>query len=117
MKEWTRNAVAAFAASAVVSALGWAGEILYNGIELPDEWPPQIEKLTRQPMPVPYLENPPEVIPIDVGRQLFVDDFLIEETTLQRSYHRPEYHPANPVLRPDKPWEREGVEPVLPPIS
>jgi hypothetical protein len=25
---------------------------------------------------VPYLENPPAVIPIDVGRQLFVDDFL-----------------------------------------
>lgn len=58
-----------------------AGETLYNGITLGDKWPPQAEKLTRQPMPVPYLENPPEVILIDVGRQLFVDDFLIEHRT------------------------------------
>ncbi|MBN2129094.1 MAG: hypothetical protein JW741_06335, partial [Sedimentisphaerales bacterium] len=40
------------------------------------------------------------------GRQLFVDDFLIEHTTLKRSYHRPQYHRDNPVLKPDKPWER-----------
>jgi hypothetical protein len=47
------------------------------------------------------------VVRIDVGRQLFVDDFLIAETTLERTYHLPEYHPASPVLRPDKPWEME----------
>ncbi|MBN2133456.1 MAG: hypothetical protein JW741_28410, partial [Sedimentisphaerales bacterium] len=46
-----------------------AAEILYNGIELPDPWPPRIAKLTREPMPVPYLENRPAVVPIDVGRQ------------------------------------------------
>ena len=28
-------------------------------------------------MPVPYLDHPPAVISIDVGRQLLVDDFLI----------------------------------------
>ena len=33
----------------------------------------------------PYLKSPPAVIPIDVGRQLFVDDFLIEQTTLTRT--------------------------------
>jgi len=82
-----------------------AGETLYNGIVLPDEWPPKIDKLTREPMPVPYLEHRPEVVPIDVGRQLFVDDFLVEDTTLQRTYHTARYHPACPVLRPDKPWE------------
>ena len=53
-----------------------AGETLYNGIELPDEWPPQDIKMNREPMPVPYLKNKPEIIPIDVGRQLLVDDFL-----------------------------------------
>lgn len=53
--------------------------------------------------------SPPPVIPIDVGRQLFVDDFLIEETTLQRTHHLPVYHPANPILQPDKPWEGEGA--------
>ena len=35
-------------------------------------------------MRVPYLEDRPEVIPIGVGRQLFVDDFLVESTTLTR---------------------------------
>ena len=82
-----------------------AAETLYNGITLTNKWPPQIEELSRRPMQVPYLQNPPEVIPIDVGRQLFVDDFLIEHTILKRTYHRPQYHPDNPILKPDKPWE------------
>jgi hypothetical protein len=46
------------------------------------------------------------VIPI-VGRQLFVDDFLTEESTLKRTYHTTEYYAENPVLMPDKPWETE----------
>ena len=53
-------------------------ETLYNGIELPVQWPPNYGEPTGAPMPVPYLDNPSDVIPIDVGRQLFVDDFLIE---------------------------------------
>src|SRR5262249_550664 len=48
------------------------------------------------------------VIPIDLGRQLFVDDFLIAETTLTRTYHAAKYHAAAPVLRPDQAWEKEG---------
>ena len=94
-----------------------AGETLYNGIVLPDQWPPQIEKLTREPMRVPYLESPPEIIVIDVGRQLFVDDFLIEHTTLKRSHHRPQYHPDNPVLKPDKSWECEEAARAAAPFS
>jgi hypothetical protein len=81
-------------------------EVLYNGIQLPSPWPPKIEKLTDEPMPVPYLANPPTVISIDVGRQLFIDDFLIEATDLQRTFHNPQAHPGNPVLKPDKPWEK-----------
>jgi hypothetical protein len=47
-----------------------AGEQLYNGIVLPDAWPPDtLDPNCYAPMPVPYLENPPDVIPIDVGRQ------------------------------------------------
>ena len=94
-----------------------AGETLYNGIILPDSWPPEIKQLTLEPMRVPYLENPPDIITIDVGRQLFVDDFLIEHTTLKRRYHRPEYHPENPILRPDKPWEREDAARAAAPFS
>ena len=90
-------------------AYGQAGGTLYNGIQLPSPWPLRIEALTLDPpvMP-PYLLNPPAVIPIDVGRQLFVDDFLIERTTLKRAYHTAEYHSTNPVLQPDKPWDLEG---------
>jgi len=81
------------------------GETLYNGIQLPQTWPPSDRAPSRDPMPVPYLDRPPEVIQIDVGRQLLIDDFLIEETTLKRTYHKAEYIEANPVLAPDKPWE------------
>ena len=42
-----------------------AGETLYNGIQLPEEWPPVRPALTREPMPVPYLKNPPAVIPVN----------------------------------------------------
>ncbi|MHC5062022.1 MAG: hypothetical protein ACYTFK_13165, partial [Planctomycetota bacterium] len=79
-----------------------AGETIYNGIVLPDEWPPRCEKLTRDPMPVPYLENEnrPQVVPIDVGRQLFVDDFLIEESTLSRTFHQPDIY-REPVIEPE----------------
>jgi len=87
-----------------------AGATLYNGIQLPQQWPPKLAGLDREPMPVPYLTAPPRVIPIDVGRQLFVDDFLIEATTLRRTYHQAKYYADNPVVRPDKPWEQDGEE-------
>jgi hypothetical protein len=93
------------------------GELLYNGIRLPAKWPPRLEELDREPMPLPYLDEPSEVIPIDVGRQLFVDDFLIEETTLKRTFHQAEYHPENPVLKPDRPWEKQGRAPCAMPFS
>ncbi len=90
---------------AIGTCVSHADEVLYNGIRLPDPWPPADRTATREPMPVPYLEHPPEVIPIDVGRQLFVDDFLAEKTDLKRTCHAAEYWPDNPVLKPDRPWE------------
>ena len=99
----------------LLGAVGFAaapGEILYNGIQLESPWPPKDHVATLDPMSPPYLVNPPAVIPIDVGRQLFVDDFLVEETTLRRTFHSAEYHPASPVLNPDKPWEQEGRDPT-----
>ncbi len=92
----------------VHSAAAPAGETLYNGIVLPDLWPPRADKLTREVAPAPWLENIPKVIPIDVGRQLLVDDFLIEQTDLTRTFHQPTWHEGNPVLKPEKPWEKEG---------
>ena len=59
---------------------GRAPETLYNGITLGTPWPPRLRYPDEHPVTPPYLLDPPAVIPIDVGRQLFVDDFLIEET-------------------------------------
>lgn len=74
--------------------------MLYNGIELPAAWPPPGgDARSTEPMQVPYLASPPKVIPIDVGRQLFVDDFLIEQTDLRRTFHAAEKHAGNPVLK------------------
>jgi hypothetical protein len=89
------------------SGAGRAGETLPNGIVLPDIWPPHTSQWTGEPMPVPYLEHPPAVIPITLGRQLFVDDFLIESTDLTRRFHGPEYHPRSPVLKPETDWEND----------
>src|SRR4051794_8821042 len=89
---------------ALVAAYG--EQLLYNGIRLPDAWPPRDVALTNEPLrEPPYLIDPPAVIPIDLGRQLFVDDFLIEKTDLRREFHRPELYRGNPVLKGDCPWE------------
>lgn len=81
-------------------------KVLFNGIELPDIWPPRYEEpKKRQEMPLPYLEHKPEVIPINVGRQLFVDDFLIQSSDLEKVFHTPEFYSYNPVLKVDREWE------------
>ena len=54
------------------------GELLYNAIRLGDPWPPRRRALDDHPVRPPYLDRPPPVISIDLGRQLFIDDFLIE---------------------------------------
>ncbi len=92
-----------------------AGEVLYNGIVLPGHWPPgrSAEDLaSREPQPVPYLKHPPAIIPVDLGRQLFVDDFLIESSTLRREFHLAEMYPGNPVMKPEAPTEMEGKLPM-----
>ncbi len=83
-------------AASLCAALS-AQQTLYNGIVLPDTWPPLRSPTQAYQIP-PYITSPPSVIPIDLGRQLFVDDFLIQATTLQRTPHRPAMHPSNPVL-------------------
>jgi len=91
---------------------GWSAgaTMLPNGIRLPAAWPPAgQDPASREPMAVPYLENRPAVVPIDVGRQLFVDDFLIESTTLRRTYHQAEKYAGNPVLTPSVAAELTSV--------
>jgi len=98
--EWLLGA--AFLLAFAVNAAAWS-ETLYNGIELPADWPPKVDRDDRRPIPVPYLEeaNVPKVIPIDVGRQLFVDDFLVAATQgVVRTFYKPVKHIGNPVLWP-----------------
>lgn len=100
----------------VSMAIAQDGTQLYNGIRLPATWPPRDVPMTGDPLAEPpYLIAPPEVIPIDVGRQLFVDHFLIEQTDLRRTFHRAKLYPGNPILTGDRPWERiEGVGKAMP---
>lgn len=84
-----------------------AQQTLHNGIKISKQWPPRYEVSTvPTEMPVPYLINKPQVIPINTGRQLFVDSFLIKNTDLQFIYHTPSFYEKNPVLEPDKEWEK-----------
>lgn len=99
------------ATSRTIASKPWTentGETLYNGIVLPEEWPPEnIDKQSDAPMPVPYLDAPPKVVRIDTGRQLFVDEFLIESTDLLHMYHMPEKYEGNPILTCETALERQ----------
>lgn len=46
-----------------------------------------------------------QTVNIDNGRQLFIDDLLIESTTLERTWHYPQKYEGNPVLVPQTAWE------------
>lgn len=83
---------------------------LHNGIVLPGEWPPR-NAFAKAPveMQVPYLDKKPEAIPVNNGRQLFVDDFLINQTNLERTFHTPRFYAGNPVLKQDREWEKTRI--------
>ena len=113
-RAFLQAAAAGFAAPTL--ARGQSGPprvTLYNGITLPTPWPPIRAGLSDVPQRPPYVASPPAVINIDVGRQLFVDDFLIEQSTLHRTFHRATYHPANPVLTPATDRERRDPHAAL----
>jgi len=92
-------------------------EVLHNGIILPAVWPPANATFQDTTAPPPYLVAPPTVIPINVGRQLLVDDFLIESATLTRQFHSAVMHPANPVLSAATAVENSGDGPMAMPFS
>ena len=65
---------------------------MFNGICLPSTWPPR-RNLTHKVTTPPYLTSPPAVIDISVGRQLFVDDFLVDtvrSSGLERHWPQPQ---------------------------
>lgn len=57
-------------------------------------------------------------INIDTGRQLFVDDYLVFQSTLVRNFHKPRIHPGSPVLKPETTLEmNNGYCPVACPFQ
>lgn len=82
-------------------------QVLFNNIELPEDFPPRYSvEILKKGQPVPYLKHPPKVIDITLGRQLFVDDFLISVHTLFFRYHRAVKYPGNPVFSPETVMEK-----------
>jgi hypothetical protein len=71
---------------------------------------------TSDPQPVPYLQNRPAVIDVSRGRQLLVDDYLLEPDymNMARVFHTPARHPNNPVFFPQS---SEGTHPDFPPCA
>ncbi|MDP0495581.1 MAG: glycosyl hydrolase family 32 [Verrucomicrobiota bacterium JB024] len=72
-----------------------------------------VEMDNRQPIPVPYLQDIPAVVTLAPGRQLFVDDTLIDsgKTTMAQVFHHPVKYPANPVLLPQSAEETSAEFP------
>ena len=113
-----RSCLGIASAAFVCCAVG--GEVLYNGIVLPDNWPPRIDAMFPGPTTPPYLKNPPSAIRIDVGRQLFVDDFLVASSEgVVRKFYKPVKFEGNPVLWPETDeelarWTELGDRPYPP---
>ena len=101
------------------AAASCTGRLLYNSICLPAEWPPRrdLDQAQHYPSEPPYAADcdasattlcRPPVIDVTVGRQIFVDDWLVDNSA--SSGWRRVFHQANvstaPVLVPDQPWEK-----------
>ena len=89
-------------------SLPGARKVPGEAIELPPDFPP-VRRPSRAETPPPYLQDRPEVTMLPKGRQLFVDDYLIESTTLERECHQATLYPGNPVLAPDGPPDDRGI--------
>lgn len=93
-------------------------KVLYNGIELPAIWPPKVSSsCILDGMKPTYLDKKPDIIDISIGRQLFIDNFIIEKSDVKRVWHQAEYHQSNPVFFPEKDWEMTDQGGVAAPFS
>ncbi len=81
------------------------GELLPNGIELPEVWAAPPWSLDRR-ADAGAVSGEAARRGADRRRAAIVRRrFPIERTTLVRTYHRPKYHEASPVLKPETSWE------------
>ncbi|SEO03212.1 hypothetical protein SAMN04488134_103170 [Amphibacillus marinus] len=83
-----------------------------------NQWPPQYqEKTLDKPLAVPYLQERPAAIDIKIGRQLFVDDYLIDSHDLERVYPEPELC-EQVIFEPKTPLEmNDGYNPCATPFN
>ncbi len=71
---------------------------------------------SREILPVPYLNK--TEIELSAGRQLFIDDYLIEWNTLPRVWHTATEYAYNPVLKPETAIELDnGESPMAAPFN
>ena len=53
---------------------------------------------------------PPEVLKLGREKQLLIDDWAVAESrNIQRLFHRPQKHPDNPLIVPERAWEGESI--------
>ena len=88
--------------------------LLWNGICHPALVPPRnldVKAFRHHPWPPTYLTRPPTTIDIDVGRQLFVDKFLLESTStgVSTRYYQADVAPVA-VLQPTMRWEGKSTK-------
>jgi hypothetical protein len=86
------------------------GEVLYNNICLPRTFPPpdvDLLQAQRDPQPPPYLtDHTARPVNISIGRQLFIDDFLLmDQQSVARRWHQGEMS-DDALVRPDRHWEK-----------
>ncbi len=86
--------------------------LLYNGIRLPEikAADPTSDAVVTPSYLISEEEGGthPDTVDITVGRQLFVDSFLIESTELETVYHQAEKYSGNPILKPTTVAEFSG---------
>jgi len=60
---------------------------------------------------VPFSEGAEKAIDLSANPQLFLDDYLVARMdNIKRDIQQPDRHPANPLIVPDKPWEKIYIE-------
>ena len=87
-----------------------------SGITLTSPWPPNnlttatfYSNPPQRTRPPPYLKSPPRTVCLGVGRQLFIDNYLIDSrrTTLRKSWHEATVLRLD-AITPDRAWEVGG---------
>src|SRR5262245_29990081 len=60
--------------------------------------------------PTPQVQRQPRPIALEAGRQLFVDDYLIDRMeSVFRSVGAPAKERTNPIFKPEMPWEGRRI--------